>query len=60
MADHLTFGVFHAPYHLPMGQNPTLALTRDVEFVQHLDRIGFAKPGSASTTPAAASSSRSR
>lgn len=39
--DRLRFGVFHAPYHLPMGQNPNLALHRDLEFVQHLDRLGF-------------------
>jgi limonene 1,2-monooxygenase len=37
----MRFGVFHAPYHLPMGQNPTLALRRDVEFVRHLDSLGF-------------------
>ncbi|WP_181782392.1 LLM class flavin-dependent oxidoreductase [Pseudonocardia pini] len=41
MTDRLRFGVFHAPYHLPMGQNPNLALHRDLEFVQHLDRLGF-------------------
>ncbi|WP_433503145.1 LLM class flavin-dependent oxidoreductase [Pseudonocardia halophobica] len=41
MADKLRFGVFHAPYHLPMGQNPNLALHRDLEFIQHLDRLGF-------------------
>ncbi|MDV7353661.1 LLM class flavin-dependent oxidoreductase [Rhodococcus oxybenzonivorans] len=37
----MRFGVFHAPYHLPMGQNPNLALHRDVEFIKHLDRLGF-------------------
>jgi limonene 1,2-monooxygenase len=37
----MKFGVFHAPYHLPAGQNPNLALRRDVEFIQHLDRLGF-------------------
>lgn len=41
MTDRMRFGVFHAPYHLPMGQNPTLALQRDIEFVQMLDRLGF-------------------
>jgi limonene 1,2-monooxygenase len=41
MTDRLRFGVFHAPYHLPMGQNPNLALHRDLEFVQHLDKLGF-------------------
>jgi limonene 1,2-monooxygenase len=41
MSDRLRFGVFHAPYHLPMGQNPNLALHRDVAFVKHLDQLGF-------------------
>lgn len=41
MTDRLRFGVFHAPYHLPMGQSPNLALHRDLEFIQHLDRLGF-------------------
>ncbi len=34
------FGVFIAPFHEP-GQNPTLALERDLELVEHLDRLGF-------------------
>src|SRR3981081_1751034 len=34
------FGVFLAPFH-PCGQNPTLALERDPEPLQHLDRLGF-------------------
>ncbi len=29
-----------APFH-PNGQNPTLALERDLELIEHLDRIGF-------------------
>ena len=29
-----------APFH-PTGQNPTLALERDLELIQHLDRLGF-------------------
>ena len=41
MLNRMRFGVFHAPYHLPMGQNPNLALHRDVEFIKHLDRLGF-------------------
>jgi limonene 1,2-monooxygenase len=41
MTDRLRFGVFHGPFHLPMGQNPNLALHRDIELVQHLDRLGF-------------------
>ena len=34
------FGIFLAPFH-PVGQNPTLALERDLELLQHIDRIGF-------------------
>ncbi len=36
----LRCGVFMAPFH-PVKQNPTLALERDLELVQHLDRLGF-------------------
>ncbi|HEX9992334.1 MAG TPA: LLM class flavin-dependent oxidoreductase [Acidimicrobiales bacterium] len=36
----LRFGVFLAPFH-PVGQNPTLALERDLELLVHLDRLGF-------------------
>ena len=36
----LTFGIFLAPFH-PVGQNPTLALERDLELVVRLDRLGF-------------------
>src|SRR5918995_264731 len=36
----LKFGIFLAPFH-PVGQNPTLALERDLELIQHLDRLGF-------------------
>ena len=36
----LRFGYFTAPFH-PAGQNPTLALDRDLELVQWLDRLGF-------------------
>jgi limonene 1,2-monooxygenase len=41
MTPRMRFGVFHAPYHLPIGQNPSLALWRDVEFIRHLDRLGY-------------------
>ena len=34
------FGIFLAPFH-PSGQNPTLALERDLELLQHLDGLGF-------------------
>jgi len=36
----MRFGVFMAPFH-PTGQNPTLALERDLELLEHLDRLGF-------------------
>lgn len=36
----LKFGIFLPPMH-PTGQNPTLTLHRDIELVQHLDRLGF-------------------
>jgi limonene 1,2-monooxygenase len=36
----LRFGTFLAPFHAP-GQNPTLALQRDLEFVEHLDALGY-------------------
>ena len=36
----MRFGIFMAPFH-PVGQNPTLALQRDLELIQHLDALGF-------------------
>src|SRR3954466_12859364 len=36
----LRFGIFLAPFH-PAGENPTLALQRDLELVGHLDRLGY-------------------
>lgn len=36
----MSFGVFLAPFHEP-GENPTVALERDLELVQHVDRLGF-------------------
>ena len=36
----LRFGIFLAPFH-PAGENPTLALQRDLELVEHLDRLGY-------------------
>jgi limonene 1,2-monooxygenase len=36
----LRFGYFIAPFHRP-GTNPTLALQRDLEFIEHLDAVGF-------------------
>lgn len=36
----MRFGIFLAPFH-PVGQNPTLALQRDLDLIVHLDRLGF-------------------
>ena len=36
----MRFGAFIAPFH-DVGQNPTLALERDLELLEHLDRLGF-------------------
>ena len=36
----MKFGVFMAPFHRP-GENPTLALERDLELIQYLDTLGF-------------------
>jgi limonene 1,2-monooxygenase len=36
----LRFGIFLAPFH-PVGQNPTLALERDLDLLEHLDSLGF-------------------
>ena len=36
----MRFGVFTAPFH-PAGQNPTLALERDLDLAVLLDRLGF-------------------
>ncbi len=36
----LRFGAFIAPFH-PVDENPTLAIERDIELVQWLDKLGF-------------------
>src|SRR3954470_21225030 len=36
----LRFGIFLAPFH-PVGQNPTLALQRDLELAERLDDLGY-------------------
>src|SRR2546428_9146291 len=36
----LRFGIFMAPFH-PAGQNPTLALQRDLEMIVRLDELGY-------------------
>ena len=36
----LSFGAFMGPFH-PLGENPTLALHRDLELIQWLDELGY-------------------
>ena len=36
----MRFGIFLAPFH-PFGENPTLALERDLELIEWLDRLGY-------------------
>ena len=36
----LRFGIFLAPFH-PVNENPTACLDRDMELVEHLDRLGY-------------------
>ena len=36
----LRFGIFLAPFH-PAGENPTTALQRDLQLVEHLDDLGY-------------------
>ncbi|MCV7424693.1 LLM class flavin-dependent oxidoreductase [Mycobacterium yunnanensis] len=38
----MRFGNFMAPFH-PVGQNPTLAIERDLELIVAMDRLGFAE-----------------
>ncbi|MDJ0771202.1 MAG: LLM class flavin-dependent oxidoreductase [Ilumatobacter sp.] len=40
MSDRLRFGIFMAPFHRA-GENPTLAIERDLELVEHLDKLGW-------------------
>ena len=36
----MQFGIFLAPFH-PTGQHPLLAVQRDMELIEHLDRLDF-------------------
>lgn len=36
----MQFGIFLAPFHR-LGDNPTLAISRDIELLEWLDRLGF-------------------
>ena len=36
----MKFGIFMAPFHR-VGENPTLALKRDMQLIEHLDALGY-------------------
>lgn len=38
--ERMKFGIFMAPFHR-VGENPTLALKRDMQLIEHLDNLGF-------------------
>lgn len=38
--DRLKFGIFMAPFHR-LGEKPTVALDRNLEMIEHLDRLDF-------------------
>src|SRR5678816_3390066 len=40
LGPRLRFGAFIAPFH-PVDENPTLAIQRDLELVEHMDKLGF-------------------
>lgn len=40
MSPNLRFGSFIAPV-LPLGENPTLQIRREIELIEHLDKLGF-------------------
>ena len=40
LPEKMTFGIFLGPFHR-LGENPTLALERDLELIQWLDYLGF-------------------
>ncbi len=40
LPDRLKFGIFMAPFH-PLGEDPTLAIDRDLELLQWLEYLGF-------------------
>ena len=40
LPERMKFGIFLGPFHR-VGENPTLAIDRDLELVQWLDQLGF-------------------
>ena len=39
-ANNLKFGIFLAPFHT-LKENPTIALERDLELIDHLDSLNY-------------------
>jgi len=37
----LKFGTFMAPFHCPVGLDPTAAYERDLDVIKHMDKLGF-------------------
>jgi limonene 1,2-monooxygenase len=46
----MRFGIFMAPFHVPTGQNPTVAYARDLATIQPLDQLGCDEAWMANTT----------
>ena len=40
LPEKMKFGIFLGPFH-KVGENPTLALERDMELIQWLDTLGY-------------------
>ena len=40
LPDRMKFGIFLGPFHR-VGENPTLAIDRDMELIQWLDYLGY-------------------
>ena len=40
VSDRMRFGIFLAPFH-GLRENPTLAIERDFELIEHLDRLDY-------------------
>ena len=40
LPERMKFGIFMGPFHR-VGENPTLAIDRDLELVQWLDHLGY-------------------
>jgi limonene 1,2-monooxygenase len=38
--ERMSFGIFMAPFHR-VGENPTLAMRRDMELIEWMDQLGY-------------------